>query len=379
MVDRDVTVWPAQTGGPNDVAVHCVFRGSTREFDALPSAMSTRWTAAGRADLGLTAGDLSARPLLITNRGWYLLHELVSTAGGRSTDLMAGRGTYIPTALINHWGAVIMAADPSEWLQIGQIGQWNGISVVAAGIIRTSEADRYRDTHELSTLADSPLYPWLSDIGMTLATAPTGVVITGKPMKGNPMAINLSKGGKVDLTKEAGGTLTTVRVGLGWDVRRTDGPAYDLDASVIGLSSSGACPDPSWFVYYNNLAAPGDVVVHQGDNLTGGGDGDDEQVLVDLARVPADIAELVVAVTIHEAKARGGQNFGLVENAFIRVIDESSGTELARFDLTEDTDQGVNSLVFGKLYRHGASWNFRAIGDGFADELQGLVNAYHIG
>lgn len=369
-------MWPVAASQPEHVAVRCVFQGSPDSvFDALPSAMSTRWTPATRADLGLTTGDLSARPLLITNRGWYLLHQFVSTAGGRSTDLMAGRGTYIPTVLINHWGAVIMAADPSEWLQIGQ---WNGISVVAAGIIRTSEADRYRDTHELSKLADTQLYPWLSDIGMTLATTPTGVVITGKP-KGNPMAINLLKGGKVDLTKEAGGTLTKVRVGLGWDVRRTDGPAYDLDASVIGLNSSGACPDPSWFVFYNNLAAPGDVVVHQGDNLTGGGDGDDEQVLIDLARVPADIAELVVAVTIHEAKARGGQNFGLVENAFVRVIDESSGTELARFDLTEDTGQGVNSLVFGKLYRHGASWNFRAIGDGFTNELQGLVTAYKIG
>jgi tellurium resistance protein TerD len=338
--------------------------------------MATRWTPATRTDLGLTARDLSARPLSVTNRGWYLLHQFVSRAGGRSADLMAGRGAYIPTALTNHWGAVIMAADPSDWMQIGQ---WNGTSVVATGICRASDAGPYRDTHELSKLTDTPLHPWLSEIGMKLATAPSGVVISGKPTKGFPMAINLSKGGKVDLTKEAGGVLTKVRVGLGWDVRRTTGDAYDLDASVIGLNASGACVSPEWFVFYNNMAAPDNVVVHQGDNLTGGGDGDDEQIVVDLARVPAEVTELVVAVTIHEAKARGDQNFGLVENAFVRVIDESSNTELARFDLTEDTNAGVNSLVFGKLYRRDQSWNFRAIGDGFKDELQGLVTAYHIG
>lgn len=338
--------------------------------------MVTRWTPANRADLGLSARDFSARSLAITNRGWYLLHQVVSAAGGRSTDLMAGRDAYVPTALANHWGAVIMALNPDEWVQIGQ---WNGISVVAAGLCRTADAGRYRDTHELSKLADTPLHPWLSEIGMTLATAPSGVVISGKPTKGNPMAVNLSKGGKVDLTKEAGGTLTKVRVGLGWDVRRTTGDAYDLDASVIGLNGTGACVSKEWFVFYNNMTAPGDVVVHQGDNLTGGGDGDDEQILIDLARVPAEVTELVVAVTIHEAKARGGQNFGLVENAFVRVVDESSNTELARYDLTEDTEAGVNSLVFGKLYRHNQAWNFRALGDGFKDELQGLVTAYKIG
>jgi tellurium resistance protein TerD len=336
----------------------------------------THWTPGSRADLGLTASDLPAHRLIVTNRGWYLLRQFVSTAGGRSTDLMAGRDTYIPTALANHWGAVIMAVDPTDWMQVGQ---WNGISVVATGICRTSDIGLHRDTHELSNLADTPLHPWLCDIGMTLATAPTGVVITGKPTKGNLMAINLSKGGKVDLSKEAGGALTKVRIGLGWDVRRTDGPAYDLDASIIGLNSSGACASPEWFVFYNHMAAPGDVIVHQGDNLTGGGDGDDEQILIDLARVPADVTELVVAVTIHEAKARGGQNFGLVEDAFVRVVDETTNTELARYDLTEDTNAGVNSLVFGKLYRRGQAWNFRAIGDGFTSELQGLVTAYHIG
>ena len=350
--------------------------------------MATRWTPANRADLGLTARDLAGRQLRITNRGWYLLHQFITAVGGRSTDLMAGHDAYIPTALTNHWGAVIMAADPSEWMQLGQ---WNGLSVVSAGICRASEAERYRDTHELSNLADTPLYPWLSEIGMTLATAPSGVVITGKPTKGSAMSINLSKGGKVNLTKEAGGTLTKVRVGLGWDVRRTEGKPYDLDASIIGLDAAGNCfGDPvrneegdiigrDWFVYYNHPASPDKVIEHQGDNLTGGGDGDDEQIMIDLARVPDDVTELVVAVTIYEAKLRGGQNFGLVENAFVRIVDESTGTELARFDLTEDTDEGVNSLVFGKLYRHSGVWNFRAIGDGFTNELDGLVTAYKIG
>lgn len=346
----------------------------------------TRWTVANRADLGLTAGDLPAEPLTVTNRAWYLLHEFVSTAGGRSVDLMAGRDTYIPTALANQWGSVITAADPADWLQLGR---WNGTAVVAAGICHTSTAGFYLDTHELTNLIDTPLHPWLCHIGMQLATAPSGVAITGKPMKENPMAINLSKGGKVDLTKAAGGTLTKVRVGLGWDIRRTDGPGYDLDASVIGLDASGGCAGKpvtvngqsvgrEWFVYYNHPASPDDVVVHQGDNITGSGTGDDEQVLIDLARVPADITELVVAVTIHEAKTRGGQNFGLVENAFVRVVDETTATELARFDLTEDTEAGVNSMVFGKLYRRDQAWNFRAIGDGFTEELQGLVTAYRI-
>lgn len=349
--------------------------------------MVTRWTTANRADLGLTAGDLPAHPFTITNRGWYLLYEFVSRVGGRSADSMAGRDAYIPTTLANHWGKVITEADLSKWWQIGR---WNGSAVVAAGICRTSEADQHLDTHELTRLADTPLHPWLYDIGMQLATAPSGVAITGKPTKENPMTINLSKGGKVDLTKEAGGTLTKVRVGLGWDVRRTTGDAYDLDASVIGLDASGGCfgkpvtnsagqaVGREWFIYYNHPASPDNVIVHQGDNLTGSGTGDDEQILIDLARVPADVTELVMAVTIHEARARGGQNFGLVENAFVRVIDETSGTELARYDLTEDTDAGVNSLVFGKLYRRDQAWNFRAIGDGFKDELQGLVTAYKI-
>lgn len=349
--------------------------------------MVTRWNVADREDLGLTAGAFSAESFTITNRAWYLVHQFVSKVGGRSADLMAGRDTYIPTALANHWGKAITDADLSKWWQVGR---WNGSAVVAWAICHTSQADQYLDTHELTPLVETPLCDWLREIGMQLATTPSGVSITGKPMKRNPMSINLSKGGKVDLTKTAGGTLTKVRVGLGWDVRRTTGDAYDLDASIIGLDASGNCAGApvknaagdlvgkEWFVYYNHLASPNNVIVHQGDELTGGKTGDDEQILIDLAAVPAEVTELVVAVTIFDAIARGKQNFGLVENAFVRVVNESNGTELTRYDLTEDTEEGVNSLVFGKLYRKGSDWSFRAIGDGFKDELQGLVTAYKI-
>ena len=337
--------------------------------------MSTRWIPAHRADLGLTAADLPGRSVTVTNRAWHLLHQFVSQAGGRSTDQMAGRDAYIPVALANHWGAVITAAPMDDWLQVGR---YNGRAVVAAGITHTSTAGFYVDTHELTRLADTPLHGWLAEVGMHLSTTASGLVITGTPPKENRMSINLSKGGKVDLTKEAGGTLTTVRIALGWDVRRTDGQPYDLDASVIGCGADGMSLGANWFVFYNNPAAPNKTIVHQGDNLTGSGTGDDEQIVVDLATLPAEVEQLVVAVTIHEAKARGGQSFGLVENAFVRVVDEATGTELARYDLTEDTDAGVNSLVFGKLYRRSGAWNFRAIGDGFTEELQGLVNAYKI-
>jgi tellurium resistance protein TerD len=307
--------------------------------------VTTRWIPAHRADLGLRSGDLAARPLPVTNRAWYLLHQFLT------------------------------GADRGDWLQVGR---WNGHAVVAAGITHRDTAGYYTDTHELTALADTPLHVWLAEVGMHLSTTPSGLVITAAPHKENRMSINLSKGGKVDLTKAAGGTLNSARIALGWDVRRTDGQPYDLDSSVIGLGADGFSVGGDWFVFYNNPKAPGDVVVHQGDNLTGAGHGDDEQIVVNLAQIPAHVTELVVAVTIHEAKQRGGQNFGLVENAYVRVIDESNGTELARYDLTEDTDPGVNSLVFGKLYRRGDAWNFRAIGDGFTEELAGLVAAYRI-
>jgi tellurium resistance protein TerD len=337
--------------------------------------MSTWWTPATRADLGLRVGDLSGNSLTVTNRGWRVLHQILTTVGARQADRLAEPDTYVPGTLAGHWGGHLLTADGADWLQIGR---WDGRAVTSAGIVHRCDAARYADLYELTPLQDTPIAPWLNAIGQHLITTPTGLHLTGRPHKENKMTVNLSKGGKVDLTKEAGGTLTKVRVGLGWDARKTAGAAYDLDASAVGLGENGFCVTTDWFVYYNNPASPGDAIVHQGDNLTGTGTGDDEQILVDLAKLPDAVADVRFVVTIHEAKQRG-QSFGSVENAFIRVVDETTGTELARYDLSEDTEPGVNALVFAKLYRHNGAWNFRAIGDGFTDELQGLVNAYKIG
>ncbi|GLY08289.1 TerD family protein [Actinoplanes sp. NBRC 101535] len=337
--------------------------------------MVTRWTPAHRADLGLTPTDLPAHTITVTNRTWHLLHQYLTASGARATDHLAGRDQYIPAQLANHWGAVLSATDPGDWLLVGR---WNGHAVVTAGLTHATNAHGFADTHELTPLAGTPLHTWLQQTGLHLATTPTGLVITATPHQENRMSVNLSKGGKVDLTKQAGGTLAIARIGLGWDVRRTTGEPYDLDSSLIALGTDSMSVGADWFVFYNNPASPHGLIKHHGDNLTGAGQGDDEQILVNLDQLPAHIHELVVAVTIHEARARGGQNFGLVENAYIRILDEATGTELARYDLTEDTGQGVNSLVFGKLYRRGTSWSFRAIGDGFTEELACLVSAYQI-
>jgi tellurium resistance protein TerD len=192
----------------------------------------------------------------------------------------------------------------------------------------------------------------------------------------NLMTINLAKGENVDLTKQAGGSLTKLRIGLGWDARTTDGSPFDLDASVVALDASGFCFGKEWFVYFNQLRSPGDVIVHQGDELTGDTAGDDEQIVADLAALPGDVDKLVVAVTIHKAAERA-QNFGMVSNAYCRVLDENTGTELARFDLSEDAG-GKNVLVFGEAYRKDGGWKFKALGDGFSTEMQGLIDTYKI-
>ncbi|MGC4886742.1 TerD family protein [Micromonospora sp. DT227] len=337
--------------------------------------MSTWWRPARRADLGLRDGDLPAAPFVVTNRRWYFLHRFLATAGARRVELMAGRDAYVSARLANQWGDAITVAGLDDWLQVGR---FNGTAVVAAGIVHASRADQFADTCELTPLRDTPANQWLQAIGVQLSTTPTGLVISGEPKKENPMTVNLTKGGKVNLDKEAGGALTRVRVGLGWDVRKTDGPDYDLDASIIALNDAGVSIGREWFVYYGNLKSAGDAIVHQGDELTGASAGDDEQILIDVTKLPVEATDLRIAVTIYEAGKRGGQSFGVVENAFVRVIDESTGTELARFDLTEDADNGVNALIFGKLYRHNGAWNFRALGEGFANEIEGLVNAFKI-
>jgi tellurium resistance protein TerD len=189
------------------------------------------------------------------------------------------------------------------------------------------------------------------------------------------MAVSLSKGGNVSLSKEAPG-LTSVRVGLGWDTRVTDGSGFDLDASVFILNDAGKVRSDADFVFYNNKAGADGAVTHQGDNTTGEGDGDDEAVVILLDKLPADVTKMSFAVTIHDAEARK-QNFGMVSNAFIRVINEAGGAELARYDLSEDASTET-AMIFGELYRNGAEWKFKAIGQGFAGGLGPLAKSFGV-
>lgn len=192
------------------------------------------------------------------------------------------------------------------------------------------------------------------------------------------MSINLTKGAKVNLSKETGGSLKHVLAGLGWDARATDGQDFDLDASVILCGADGKALSSEHFVFYNNLTSPDGSVVHQGDNLTGDGDGDDEQVALNLPAVPAEVVSAVFVVSIHDGEARG-QSFGQVSNAYIRIVDADKGdgpdAEVARYDLGEDAST-ERSLVFARLYRHNGDWKFDAVGQGFSSGLAGVIQAY---
>jgi tellurium resistance protein TerD len=189
------------------------------------------------------------------------------------------------------------------------------------------------------------------------------------------MAISLQKGGNVNLSKEAPG-LTKLQVGLGWDTRATDGAAFDLDGAVFLLNQSGKVRGDGDFIFYNNLKSADGSVVHSGDNRTGAGEGDDETVTIELGKVPADVDRIVLAVTIHEADARR-QNFGMVGKAFIRCVNAVGGTEIARYDLSEDGSTEA-AMIFGEVYRNGADWKFRAIGQGFAGGLGPLAKNYGV-
>ncbi|MGX7758801.1 TerD family protein [Streptomyces angustmyceticus] len=189
------------------------------------------------------------------------------------------------------------------------------------------------------------------------------------------MGVSLAKGGNVSLSKEAPG-LTAVTVGLGWDVRTTTGADYDLDASALLCTEAGKVVSDAHFVFYNNLTSPDGSVRHTGDNLTGEGEGDDEAVEVTLSTVPAEIAKIVFPVSIHDAESRG-QSFGQVRNAFIRVVNQADGAELARYDLSEDASTET-AMVFGELYRNGAEWKFRAVGQGYASGLAGIAADYGV-
>jgi tellurium resistance protein TerD len=189
------------------------------------------------------------------------------------------------------------------------------------------------------------------------------------------MSVSLSKGGNVSLSKEAPG-LSKILIGLGWDVRATDGAAFDLDASCFLLNEAGKIRSDGDFIFYNNLKSTDGSVEHTGDNLTGEGDGDDEAVVVDLPKVAADVQKIAVAVTIHDAEARR-QNFGSVSNAFVRVVDQATGKEITRYDLTEDSSTET-AMIFGEVYRHGDEWKFRAVGQGFAGGLGPLAKNFGV-
>lgn len=190
------------------------------------------------------------------------------------------------------------------------------------------------------------------------------------------MPINLSKGQKVDLTKGNPG-LKNIMVGLGWDVNAFDsGVAFDLDAAAFMCGANGKCPADTDFIFYSNLEHSSGSVKHMGDNLTGEGEGDDEQIQIDLSKIPANIEKVAFTVTIYDAENRK-QNFGQVSNAFIRIVDEATNTELIRYDLGEDFSIET-AVVVGELYRNNGEWKFNAIGSGFQGGLRALCGHYGI-
>ena len=190
------------------------------------------------------------------------------------------------------------------------------------------------------------------------------------------MAITLAKGQKVDLTKTNPG-LKNVIVGLGWDTNKYDGGhSFDLDTAAFLTTGAGRVTSDVDFIFYNNLRHPSDSVIHLGDNLTGIGEGDDEQIKVVLDQVPANIERIAFTVTIHEAMQRN-QNFGQVSNSYIRVLDEATGAELVRYDLGEDFSIET-AIVVGELYRHNGEWKFNAVGSGYQGGLAALCQNYGV-
>ncbi|WP_432481436.1 TerD family protein [Moraxella sp. ZY200743] len=189
------------------------------------------------------------------------------------------------------------------------------------------------------------------------------------------MLVSLSRGGNVSLSK-SDPSLTKLIIGLGWDVRSTDGVDFDLDGSAFLLASNDKVRSDNDFIFYNNLKSIDGSVEHTGDNRTGEGDGDDESLIINLDKVPAGIEKIAIAVTIHDADIRR-QSFGQVSNAFIRCVNGVSDREIARFDLNEDASTET-AMIFGEVYRHNGEWKFRAIGQGFSGGLGALVRNYGI-
>ena len=188
-------------------------------------------------------------------------------------------------------------------------------------------------------------------------------------------SLTLSKGHNLSLSK-ADPSLQRAVVGLGWDPRTTAGTAFDLDASALILGADGKVRSQDDFIFYNQLATPDGSVSHLGDNRTGEGDGDDEQIRIDLSLLPADVDRIVICVTIDQGDVRR-QNFGQVRDAFCRVVNEETGQEVVRYDLSEDA-ASETAMIFSEIYRHGGEWKFRAVGQGYSTGLYGIATDFGI-
>jgi tellurium resistance protein TerD len=188
------------------------------------------------------------------------------------------------------------------------------------------------------------------------------------------MTISLSKGQRIDLTKSNPG-LTKAVIGLGWDTNKYNGGSeFDLDASAFLVNANGVVQNDEEFIFYNNLKSPTGAVIHTGDNRTGEGEGEDEQLIVDFSKIPSHVEKIGISVTIHDAEIRN-QNFGQVSNAFIRIVNEETNEEILRYDLAEDFSIET-AIVFCELYKHGNEWKFNAIGSGFSGGLASLCRNY---
>jgi tellurium resistance protein TerD len=187
------------------------------------------------------------------------------------------------------------------------------------------------------------------------------------------MALTLNKGQNLSLSKTDPG-LNNVLVGLGWDPRATDGAEFDLDASIFMLGADGKVRSDKDFIFYNQMLSGCGSVSHTGDNRDGEGEGDDEQLKVDLSKVPADVDKLAITVTIHDAETRK-QSFGQVGGAFIRLVNDATQAEVVRYDLQEDYSTET-AMVFGELYRNNGEWKFRAVGQGYAGGLKAMCAQY---
>lgn len=189
------------------------------------------------------------------------------------------------------------------------------------------------------------------------------------------MTLSLSKGQNLSLTKEAP-SMTKALLGLGWDARTTTGDDFDLDASAILLGANGKARSDADFIFYGQKATPDGSVQHQGDNRTGAGEGDDEQILVNLSTLAPDVERIAFVVSIYMPSTRN-QSFGQVRNAYIRLVDDANGNEVARYDLSEDASTET-ALVFAEVYRNNGEWKFKAIGQGYNNGLAGVANDFGI-